>query len=129
MFGWRTGGLAGGLGSALADALSGYFLWAPWTLIIKGVEGVLVGGLAWWGHQHFSGWQDQAVSGAGMLTGGIWMVLGYYMAGMILFGSIVSLTEIPGNLIQVGVGLAAALPLSSLLRRALKRSHYGPDTY
>ncbi len=57
------------------------------------------------------------------------MVLGYYMAGTALFGSIVALTEIPGNLVQAGVGLMAALPLSILLRRALKRSYYGSDAY
>lgn len=129
VFGWRVGGLAGGVGSALADTLSGYFLWAPWTLLIKGIEGGLIGGIAWWGHQRFTGCQDQMVSGAAMLMGGIWMILGYYVAGRILFGSIAALTEIPGNLVQVGVGLMAALPLSTILRRALKRSHYESNTY
>ena len=129
VFGWRVGGLSGGVGSALADMISGYFLWSPWTLIIKGVEGCLVGILAWWGHRRFSGWRDQVVSGSAIFVGGIWMVLGYYMAGTALFGSIVALTEIPGNLVQAGVGLMAALPLSILLRRALKRSYYGSDAY
>ena len=129
VFGGRAGGLAGGIGSALADTLSGYFLWAPWTLVIKGIEGALVGSLAWWGHRRFSGWQDQAVSGSAMLAGGIWMVLGYYLAATVLFGSLVALTEIPGNLIQAVAGLMAALPLSAVLRRTLKRSHYGSDTY
>ena len=32
LFGWRIGGLAGGVGSALADALGGYFIWAPWAV-------------------------------------------------------------------------------------------------
>ncbi|MYI99820.1 MAG: ECF transporter S component, partial [Gemmatimonadetes bacterium] len=49
VFGWRIGGLAGGVGSALADALGGYFIWAPWTLVIKGIEGILVGTIAFWG--------------------------------------------------------------------------------
>ena len=49
VFGWRIGGIAGGVGSALADALGGYFIWAPWTLIIKGIEGILVGTIAFWG--------------------------------------------------------------------------------
>ena len=31
--------VAGGLGSALADLLTGYAHWAPWTLVIKGIEG------------------------------------------------------------------------------------------
>ena len=40
-FGWRYGMVAGGVGAALADLLSGYAHWAPFTLIIKGVMGLL----------------------------------------------------------------------------------------
>ncbi len=36
-FGARYGMVAGGIGSALADVLSGYSHWAPFTLIIKGL--------------------------------------------------------------------------------------------
>ena len=54
------------------------------------------------------------------------MVTGYYLAGSVLFGSIAALTEIPGNLVQAGVAVVVALPLSVLLRNALKRSDYGP---
>lgn len=39
LFGPLTGLAAGGLGSALADLLLGYGFWAPWTLLIKGLEG------------------------------------------------------------------------------------------
>jgi len=37
------GGLAGGIGSAFADLYLGYSDYAPGTLIIKGIEGALVG--------------------------------------------------------------------------------------
>lgn len=43
VFGPRVGGLAGGLGSALADIASGYSFYAPATLIAKGLEGYIVG--------------------------------------------------------------------------------------
>ena len=158
VFGWRIGGLAGGVGSALADALGGYFIWAPWTLVIKGIEGILVGTIAFWGirggRDTEGGPDDQggrrsqdprdaratgaalAASGgrhpgriaafAAVLVGGAWMVTGYYLAGSVLFGGIAALTEIPGNLVQAGVAVVVALPLSVLLRNALKRSDYGP---
>ena len=45
LFGPVMGAAAGGLGSALADLLLGYAYWAPWTLAIKGVEGLLAGWL------------------------------------------------------------------------------------
>jgi uncharacterized membrane protein len=35
ILGRRRGALAAGLGSALADSLLGYFIWAPFTLVIK----------------------------------------------------------------------------------------------
>ena len=43
MFGPLIGGISGGLGSAIADLVSGYAHYAIGTLIIKGVEGVIVG--------------------------------------------------------------------------------------
>ena len=40
LFSGLVAGLSSGLGSALADGLGGYAHWAPFTLIIKGVEGL-----------------------------------------------------------------------------------------
>jgi uncharacterized membrane protein len=40
------GAVAGGLGSALADILLGYYVFAPATLVVKGLEGGLLGYLA-----------------------------------------------------------------------------------
>ena len=125
VFGWRIGGLAGGVGSALADALGGYFIWAPWTLVIKGVEGILVGTIASWGARQGTGPRRIAAFIA-VIAGGAWMVSGYYLAGSVLFGGVAALTEIPGNLTQAGVAVVVALPLSALLRNALQRSDYGP---
>lgn len=149
VFGWRIGGIAGGVGSALADALGGYFIWAPWTLVIKGIEGILVGTIAFWGvrgardGRDIQSAHDALDTGAApaapggrhpgriaafvaVLVGGAWMVSGYYVAGSALFGGVAALTEIPGNLTQAGVAVVVALPLSVLLRNALKRSDYGP---
>lgn len=41
ILGRKYGFIAGGLGSMLADLLGGYFIYAPATLVIKGVEGLL----------------------------------------------------------------------------------------
>ncbi len=128
VFGWRIGGLAGGVGSALADALGGYFLWSPWTLIIKGIEGILVGRIAAWGGRDGSRTR-KFTAVAAVLAGGAWMVTGYYLAGSVVFGAIAALTEIPGNLIQAGVAVVVALPLSAILRNALQRSDYGPHAH
>ena len=43
LFGPAIGGVAGGLGSSLADILLGFPFYAPGTLVVKGVEGLIVG--------------------------------------------------------------------------------------
>jgi len=43
LFGPYVGAFAGGVGSMLSDVFTGYVIYAPATLIIKGVEGFVVG--------------------------------------------------------------------------------------
>lgn len=43
LFGPLVGAFAGGVGSMLADVATGYIAYAPGTLVIKGIEGFLVG--------------------------------------------------------------------------------------
>ncbi|MBS7618642.1 ECF transporter S component [Candidatus Bathyarchaeota archaeon] len=54
------GAVAGGVGSMLADVILGYYIYAPGTLIIKGIEGFIVGLLV----QKFKikGWSLKAMS-------------------------------------------------------------------
>lgn len=103
-FGARYGMIAGGVGAALADLLSGYAHWAPFTLIIKGLMGYLIGKI---GHrsmeeQHFF----TVRTWLGAVIGILWMVMGYYLGGAVLQSSwTVALTSIPENLVQGGAGL------------------------
>jgi len=46
LFGPFIGAVAGGIGSMLADVILGYYIYTPGTLVIKGVEGLIVGLLA-----------------------------------------------------------------------------------
>jgi len=109
VFGPVPGMIAGGIGSALADILSGYSHWAIFTLIIKGLEGYVVGIIV---RKNVTKTKSVIAS----IVGSIIMISGYYLAGGILEGSfIVSLHSIPGNAIQgiasifIGVPLAIAL--------------------
>ena len=43
LFGPYIGAFAGGVGSMMADLLTGYYIYAPWTLVNKGIEGYIVG--------------------------------------------------------------------------------------
>lgn len=124
-FGYRAGGLAGGIGSALADLLGGYAIWAPWTLVIKGVEGALVGLLS--GQNRYKGWIRGGAMAIAVLAGGAWMATAYYLAGGIMFGPVAALTEVPGNIAQAVTGMIVAFPLSAAVRRIQMRGAYGSD--
>ena len=110
LFGPSVGAVAGGIGSALADLLGGYVHWVPFTLIIKGVEGWLVGRLA------RSVSQRRWVVPI-LILGGGWMVIGYFIVEMLIYGWGAAVVEIPGNLVQAGVSLLIALPLTAALRK------------
>jgi uncharacterized membrane protein len=114
--------VAGGLGSALADLLAGYTQFAPFTLVIKGVEGWLAGTLFWKvlrGPEHAgAAWAVRAL--VSCAVAGLWMVAGYYVAEFFFLGiGPAAAAEVPGNVFQVVGGLVVGLAGSSVLRRAV----------
>ncbi len=110
-----VGLLAGGIGSALADLLLAYAHWAPWSLVIKGMEGFLVGALA---HGHFRNKRRPGpITIGAMLVASIWMVFGYYIAGGIMRGFPVALTSVPGNIVQGLGSIVLAIPVVHAFRK------------
>ncbi len=122
MLGPAYGAVAGGVGPALADLLSGYAVYVPATLVIKAVMALTAALL-----YRALGKRWPAVSAA---AAEVPMVLGYWLfdgllaslgrggdLGLCLLGSAAG---IPGNLVQAVFGAAA----STLLALALRRSGY-----
>ncbi len=117
LFGPLAGLLAGGIGSALADWLTGYGQFAPYTLVIKGLEGLVVGLIAWAllkgrPRPNLAGIMSAIVS---MLVGGAVMVSGYYVVEQFVMGRAAA-AEVPGNIFQAVGGLVIAIPVTLLLR-------------
>lgn len=112
VFGTFVGGIAGGIGSALADVIGGYGVYAPFTFIVKGLEGVLAGLIA----------DRKSVSRdlVAVAMAGCEMVLGYFLVEFYLlqFGW-AALTEVPGNVFQIVAGGVIGIPVASILRRRL----------
>lgn len=108
LFGPVVGGLAGGVGSAIADMI-GYPLFVPYTLVIKGIEGWLVGKIA---RKTRSDWMA-------CVLGGGEMILGYFVVEVLLFGIGAALEELPFNVFQIVAGLAIGPATALLLRRRL----------
>lgn len=109
LFGPIPGMVAGGLGSALADILTGYSHWALFTLLIKGFEGYMVGIVV-------KKNTNLIKNVFAALLGVVIMVSGYLIAGTFLQGSfIVSLGSVPSNIMQGIVSMIIGIPLASYL--------------
>lgn len=109
-FGPWIGGIIGGLGPALSDLISGYPQWAIFTLVIDGVQALLVGFLV----RKF----DPLNIVVGSVVAGIWKVFGYFIAGWVLSGMGPALVDIPGNCLQAAAGLIVGFALFSAIRKA-----------
>ena len=108
------GFLAAGLGSALADLISGYTVYAPVTFVIKGLMALIV----YYGYKILS---KKLNSTASFIISGtaaeLIMVLGYFCFEGFMYGFVPSLVNVPANALQ-GV---AGLVLSCVLIRILKK--------
>lgn len=97
ILGGPFGFVAGGIGSALADFLLGYTNYVPITLIVKGLEGLIVTAIAVQDRKFFS---VRNILGA--IVGILWMVLGYFVCETIMYGIAASAGSVLSNLIQAG---------------------------
>ena len=102
------GFLAAGLGSALADILSGYVVYAPATFVIKGLMALI----AFYGfkllHNKIGNLQSKIIAG---IFAEIVMILGYFVFEGFLYGFAPSLVNIPANGVQGVAGLIIAVVL------------------
>ena len=105
--------LAGGLGTALADLLSGpYAFWAPISLVVHGLQGLLIGLIA------LVRPRNLVFQVLGGIVGMAIMAAGYLLAGVFIEGAGPALTEVPGNLIQGGAGVVLGILVSAAVIRA-----------
>ncbi len=112
------GFFAGGIGSALADMISGYTFYAPITLIVKGFEGMAIGVFSFKVKKQvwLSKWDI-----VGVLVAAFIMLTGYFVAQVILFGVAVAIGElVTVNLAQVAIGGAVALLIGPPIRSYLR---------
>lgn len=106
-FGPWVGLIAGGLGTALADVLSGYAVFAPLTFVSHGLQGLVVGWIYWTRRTNTS-------MVLAVIAGGVVLILGYFIGeAAVLYGMAGALAELPWNAVQEAVGtLGAAVYLA-----------------
>ncbi len=125
-FGPVVGGISGGIGSALSDAVGGFGTFVPFTFVIKGLEGYMVGLIAF----RFPARRRTLL--IAWLVGGLILVAGYFLSETYFIawvfgaspytGVAAALAELPINILQaVGAG-AVGIPASRALRSALGSS-------
>lgn len=105
--------LIGGLGSALADVAGGYGHYFFFTLIIKGLEAIVISFM----NKNYS--KTKQISS--YVLGSIIMVFGYFLAKYILKGSwILAASEVPANLIQAIAGIVIAIVAYPLVKKIIQ---------
>lgn len=106
------GAVVGGIGSAMADLLLGYSLYAPGTLLIKALM-ALVAGLCF---RAMRGWHKNSLARIlSAIPAELVMVAGYFGYAALLLGKgLAAAASIPGNLLQGAVGIAAAVALCGM---------------
>jgi uncharacterized membrane protein len=110
-FWWGAG--AGGIGSALADIIGGFGMFAPITLVAKGLEG---------GFCALASTRYQVSRWVLLLLGGLSMVATYFIAEAFMpnIGLQGAVSEIIPNLIQAGGGIAGGLLAFTAYRKIVK---------
>ncbi len=111
------GAAAAGIGSMLADLIAGYTMFAPGTLIIKGLVALIAAALFSAVKFRGNGGRilSRLISGT---VGELFMVFGYFIYEAVILGmGPGALAGVPGNLGQGAFGLIAGFVVITLLER------------
>lgn len=117
LLGWKRGAAAAGLGSALADLIGGFAVYAPVTFAAKFIMAAVVGlFLSRALKKEHPVMVVTIMEVIGMLLGGAVMTAAYYLAEAVMYGNfVVPIAEIPMNIIQFVTGAVLAAVLSRML--------------
>jgi len=106
------GGFAGGVGSAIADAI-GFPVFVIPTLIVKGLEGLLAGFIT----NKKSIFRDILA----VVVAGSEMIIGYFLVELyaLQWGLGGALAEVSPNIVQIVIGGLIGIPVAYVVRRRL----------
>ena len=132
VLGKKRGTVASAFGMLLVDVMGGYYMWAPFTFVIKGFMAYIVGSIIEKldkvkEERYFK--KEYLIA---FIVSGIFMIIGYFFAGAIVAGFLTdkvgilqglafSAKDIIGNIVQVTTGIMITVPLTSIVLAAKKR--------
>ena len=102
-----------GIGSALADLFSGYAMYAPATLLIKGLMAITVRLL----YLLFKKKGKRFGYLLGSVLAELLMIAGYLLFESILYGFLPSLVNVPANAVQGALGILVGFALVKLFEK------------
>lgn len=112
------GGAAAGLGSLLADLLSGYAVYAPATFFIKGLDAFAAGSVYYLLTKESTTHMKRILAFIFATSlGGVIMVGGYLIYETLLYGFPTAVLGIAANIAQAAGGSALAVPLLPALEK------------
>ncbi len=112
-FGGGFGAIIGSFGSAIADIIGGYSSFAPFTFVIKGIEGLLFGLLL----TFFNRKSKILFLSISAIVATLWMVLGYFVVEVFKFKIAAAVAELPGNLLQAAGSIIISISLFKILEK------------
>ena len=103
---------------AIFDLSSGWALWAPFTFVIRGIMGYVLGAIAYSGNKNG---ENIIVNTFAIILSGAWMIAGYYATEVILYGNwLAPVASIPGDITQIVMALIIGIPMSKILKKYVK---------
>lgn len=116
VYGKKTGALAGAFGMGMFDIISGWTAWAPFTFVIVGTMGFMVGLIT-----EKLKFRPIVVNTIAVGIALIIKVVGYYFTEVILYGNWVApFGSVPGNVMQVVIAAIIVLPIVERLKKFAK---------
>ena len=121
MLGGKRGAIAGGLGAAIADVVSGYTVWAVPSLICKAAMALVMGAMI---RHHVFGLKGRVLWIVSALAGGLTQGIGYFIFWYVLFGKAAAVAAVSGLTFQAVVGIVIAFVVSEALQKTSLKSHF-----
>lgn len=121
MLGGKRGAVAGGVGAALADIVSGYTVWAVPTLICKAMMAALMGAMI---KHHAFGLKGRGLWIVSAAAGGVLQGIGYLIFWYFMFGKAAAIAAVPGLTFQAISGIIIAFVISESLQKTVLKKHF-----
>lgn len=116
VYGKKTGAIAGAFGMGMFDIISGWTAWAPFTFVIVGSIGFMVGLIT-----EKLKFKPIVVNIIAVAIALMIKVVGYYFTEVILYGNwIAPFGSVPGNVMQIVIAAIIVLPIVERLKKFAK---------